>query len=100
MGNDLNFGDVIAGLKQGKRYARRGWHGMSMFVFYVPSDVPSSNAPHGKVLGDDQVISKRRDFLMMRTSDGDIVPWVASQSDILECDWEEVVMPFDEGVHR
>jgi hypothetical protein len=38
MQKDLNFGQAIEALKQGKRVARQGWNGKGMFIFMRPAD--------------------------------------------------------------
>ena len=35
MNEQLNFGQAIEALKQGKRVARQGWNGKSMFLFLL-----------------------------------------------------------------
>lgn len=67
-----DFGWALAALRDGKRVAREGWNGRGMWVaLQVPDE-------HSKM---------RRPYLFMRPVDGDLVPWVASQSDLLATDW-------------
>lgn len=35
---DLDFGQAIYFLKQGKKLAREGWNGKGMFLYYVPAN--------------------------------------------------------------
>ena len=35
MSENLNFGQAIEALKQGKRIARQGWNGKGMFLFLL-----------------------------------------------------------------
>ena len=68
----MDFGQALALLRQGQRVTRRGWNGAGMWVaLQVPDE-------HSKM---------RRPYLYMRPVDGDLVPWVASQSDLLATDW-------------
>lgn len=85
----MNFGDALAALKQGKRVARHGWNGKGMFLYYVPAAAyPAHRNSNGTMQGlfpDDMV--PYRAYVAMKTAQDDVVPWVASQSDILEDDW-------------
>jgi hypothetical protein len=71
----MDFGQALLELKDGVRVARDGWNGKDM---YVELQVP------------DEQSKMRRPYLFMRPVDGDLVPWVASQSDILADDWVSV----------
>ena len=33
--NEMNFGEAIIALKQGKKVARKGWNGKGMFLYLV-----------------------------------------------------------------
>jgi len=83
----MDFGDVLKLLKIGKLVARSGWNGKGMYIFLgtnVSYDVPVAirekmSWPH--VL----------DCIVMRTANGDMCPgWLASQTDMLAEDWQEV----------
>lgn len=67
-----DFGSALAALKVGERVARDGWNGRGM---YVEMQKPDENS------------KMRRPYLYMSPVDGDLVPWVASQSDLLADDW-------------
>lgn len=71
----MDFGEALAELRAGARVARSGWNGRGM---YVELQVPDENS------------KMRRPYLFMRPVDGDLVPWVASQSDLLADDWAVV----------
>lgn len=68
----FDFGTALNLLKAGRRVSRKGWNGKDM---YVQMQVPDE---HSKM---------RRPYLYMRPVDGELVPWVASQSDLLAEDW-------------
>lgn len=71
----MDFEDALSNLKHGYRMARAGWNGKNMWVaLQVPDE-------HSKM---------RRPYIYMSPIDGDLVPWVASQSDLLAGDWEVV----------
>jgi len=84
------FETVIVGLKQRKRFARAGWNGRNMFIFLVPGSTFEVNRePLLSILGHGTQVDYRS-HIDMRAANGEIVPWVASQSDLLEDDWVEV----------
>lgn len=87
----MNFGNVITGLKEGSRFARKGWNGKGMFIFLVNgSRFNVSREPLLSILGEGTEVNYHP-HIDMRTADGTIVPWVASQSDMLAEDWVRVL---------
>lgn len=85
----ISFGKAVEALKQGKKVSRINWNGKGMYVYYVPaSSYPAQRNTQGTMLGvfsNDMV--PYRDYLAMKTVNDEVVPWVASQSDILSDDW-------------
>lgn len=84
------FGFALDALRSGGRVARRGWNGRGMFLFYMPGypeGVPcnANTAQAMKIEQGTTVVVLP--YLAMRTVDGSIVPWLASQTDILGRDW-------------
>lgn len=82
----LTFGQAIELLKQGKRVCRSGWNGAKMFLRLVQCD-------HYELL-DDKIPEFKRGpewnllpFIMMKTAQDTLVPWLASQTDMLSEDW-------------
>lgn len=78
----LTFGLAIEAIKQGERVARAGWNGKGMWIEHVHEDsydIFTSGSAGSLPL---------RAFIAMKTADDQIVPWVASQTDILAEDWE------------
>jgi len=112
MTENLNFGNAIEALKEGKRVARNGWNGKDMFVFMRPADELHIDMVIDKVKSlpqsvkdfyqqdvsddngnrifpadeDDKI--KFTAYLCLKAADGTIVNgWLASQSDMLAEDW-------------
>lgn len=85
------FSTALDMVKSGKRVARSGWNGKGMFIFLVPGSTFEVNRP--PLLGIYPAGTKinYHPHIDMRTADGMIVPWLASQTDILASDWEEVL---------
>lgn len=83
----MKFSEALEFAKQGHRISREGWNGKGMFVFMVNGDAikQAVHEAYGDPTKDGYDV---RDFLMMFTAQSDLVPWVASQSDILADDWE------------
>lgn len=82
-----DFGEAVNLLKRGYKVARKNWNGKGMFVYYVP---PGTYAPCTRIA--QQLVNKDglvgyRDYIALKTVDGLVVPWVASQTDILAEDW-------------
>lgn len=87
MGNFYDFGEAIAFLKQGKRVARAGWNGKGMFIFLVPGSTFIVNrAPLLGIYPEGTEINYHA-HIDMKTADNQIVPWLASQTDLLAEDW-------------
>ncbi|RKY41402.1 MAG: DUF2829 domain-containing protein [Candidatus Makaraimicrobium thalassicum] len=80
----MDFGDVIRALKNGRRCARKGWNGRGIFIeLQVPDEHSKMSSPYIYI-----------DTTGLRTENPDaplsLVPWLASQTDMLSEDWEMV----------
>ncbi len=83
----IDFGAAVAALKSGKKVSRAGWNGKGMFLFLVPgSTFQVSRAPLLGIYPEGTTINYCS-HIDMRTADGKIVPWLASQTDVLAEDW-------------
>ena len=111
MNKNLNLGQAIEALKQGKRVARQGWNGKDMFIFMRPADelhvafvakyiksLPQSVKDYyyqdcvdenGNLLDlEKNDVVKFTAYLCLKAADGTIVNgWLATQTDILSEDW-------------
>lgn len=86
----MNFSDALTAIKQGHRVAREGWNGKGMFVFLVPGSVFKVNRePLLSILGEGTEV-QYHGHIDMKTAQGYIVPWLASQADLLADDWSIV----------
>lgn len=70
----MDFGQALSYLKSGRRISRAGWNGRGQ---YLELQVPDSNS------------KMQRPYIYISPVDGALVPWVASQSDLLADDWEQ-----------
>jgi len=83
----MNFGQALEQLKIGNRVARSGWNGKDMFLFFVPgSKFTVNRAPLLGIYPEGTEISYRA-HVDMKTAQGDVVPWLCSQTDMLAEDW-------------
>lgn len=71
----MDFSLALETIKAGRRAQRRGWNGT---VMWIALQTPS---------GDSKMTQP---YLYGKTLDGGLVPWVASQTDILADDWTVV----------
>ena len=86
----MNFGNAIAAMKQGLSVRRKGWNGKKMFVFLVNgSKFKVNRAPLLGIYPEGTEINYQP-HIDMKTADGSIVPWLASQTDMLAEDWEDI----------
>ena len=86
----MDFGDAIRAMKTGAKVARADWNGKSMFVFLVSGSTFEVNrAPLLDIYPAGTTINYHA-HIDMCTADSTIVPWLASQTDVLAEDWELV----------
>jgi hypothetical protein len=83
----LVFGDAIHYLKQGRKVARQGWNGKGMFLFLVDGSTFKVNRPPLLGIYEEGTEVKYHAHIDMKTADGQVVPWSASQTDMLSSDW-------------
>lgn len=69
---EVDFGKALEFLKKGLAVARKGWNGKGMFIMLQQ---PSENS---KML---------QPYIYISPVGGQLVPWVASQADLLAEDW-------------
>jgi len=81
----VSMGDAIVLLKEGHKVARKGWNGKGMFLYYVPENIYPAQTEVAKAAFGPYV--SYRAYIAIKSVDGDVVPWVASQSDLLAEDW-------------
>jgi hypothetical protein len=83
----MTFSAALREVKQGQRVARSGWNGKGMFLFLVDgSKFIVNREPLKSILGAGTEVNYCP-HIDMKTADGKIVPWVASQTDLLASDW-------------
>jgi hypothetical protein len=89
VGEGLTFGEALEALKVGKKVARSGWNGKGMYLYLVgPGRYPPST-PAGEAIAATQSdhLVPYAPYIAMKTAQDYVVPWLASQTDILGEDW-------------
>lgn len=76
--NAFSFGDALIIMKRGGKLARHGWNGQGM---HIEIQNPDANS------------KMQSPYVFMRSLGGNLVPWVASQTDLLSEDWFEIKTP-------
>jgi len=71
----MDIGEAVDVLSSGKRVARENWNGKKM---WIELQVPDKNS------------KMTLPYICMKTVQGDLVPWLASQTGILAKDCEIV----------
>ena len=89
-GKSMDFGQALHYIKLGFSVARKGWNGKGMFIFLVQgSQFKVNRKPLLGIFPEGTEVDYQA-HIDMRTADGSIVPWLASQTDMLAEDWEIV----------
>ena len=71
-GVPLTFSSALFEMKEGNKLARMGWNGKGMYIeLQTPTKDSKMTLP----------------YIFMKTAQGDLVPWLASQTDLLAEDW-------------
>ena len=71
MANEIGW--AINALREGEQVRRSGWNGKGMWLeLQTPDENSKMTLP----------------YVFMSTAQGDLVPWLCSQTDLLAVDWE------------
>ena len=80
----MNFGLALEELKDGNKVARKGWNGKGIFIeLQTPTELSKMTSPYIFI----NTIGLQTDNEAAPKS---LVPWLASQTDMLADDWEIV----------
>lgn len=83
----MGFEEALKALKSGLLIQRLGWNGKDMYLYLVNGSEFEVNRPPLNRIMPDGTHVKYRAHIDMKTADGSCVPWLASQSDLLDEDW-------------
>lgn len=82
----MNFSDALNRLKEGAKVGREGWNGKGMFLYYVPAASYAAKTEIAKEYFGEKVPYGA--YIAIKTAQENVVPWLASQTDLLADDWE------------
>ena len=84
----VSLGQAVDLMKNGAyKVARKGWNGKGMFLYYVPANAyPAATPAAKKEFGENGLVPYSA-YIAMKTATGEVVPWLASQTDLLADDW-------------
>jgi hypothetical protein len=89
---NVSFSYALYAVKAGKRICRAGWNGKGMWLAYSPGNKVEPGKLWSPAAAAWSLTRKEPvevlPYLIMKTADDKIVPWLASQTDILATDWE------------
>lgn len=86
----LTFGLAIEAMRKGHKVSRSGWNGKGMFLFLVPGSNFKVNRPPLLGIYSEGTPIEYQPHIDMKTAQDTVVPWLASQSDMLANDWQIV----------
>ena len=81
----VTFGDALALLKAGHRVQRAGWNGKGMYLLLIKGQAITASI--NDCYGNPAEALPVLDAIYMKTADNKLVPWLASQTDMLSEDW-------------
>jgi len=84
----MDFGEAVRALKAGSKVAREGWNGKGMFLFLVPGSTFTVNRPPLLGIYPEGTSVNYHAHIDMKTAQDTVVPWLASQTDVLAEDWQ------------
>lgn len=82
----MDFGAALIALRGGHRVARSGWNGKGMFIYLVPAGNYFPTTSVAKAYFGGQLVPYKP-YIAMKTVDEEVVPWLASQTDLLAEDY-------------
>lgn len=80
--NLFNFSEALKYLKRGMKVCRRGWNGKDQYLVYID---PYNNVQFDLIETDP--LGTFYPYIAIKTNYNAIVPWLASQTDMLAEDW-------------
>lgn len=95
----MDFGTAIDAMKDKRKVARKGWNWKGMFLYYVPAGAYAPCTDIAKSIVNEDGLVEYGAYIAMKTAQGNVVPWLASQTDMLAEDWmivEQIKLIFDE----
>lgn len=77
----MNFGEALEALKAGKKVARAGWNGKGIYIeLQMPDQHSKMTLPYIYIVTNGLITDNPK-------APKGVVPWLASQTDMLAEDW-------------
>jgi len=76
--DEMTFGLAVESMKLNYRACRKGWNGKGMWLRIVVPGGDKKKCDMGM---------ENLPYIEMKTADNKLVPWLASQTDVLAEDW-------------
>lgn len=86
---EMSFGAALElmktpnGVLKGYKVARSGWNGKGMCLMLIH---PTANDQYS-IIEKDGIAGTLAPYIAMKTADNQLVPWLASQTDVIAEDW-------------
>lgn len=86
----MSFGFAIDAMRLEQKVARSGWNGKGMYLYLVPENRYAPTTEAGQAIADNHPdgLVPYGAYIAMKTAQDNVVPWLASQTDVLATDWE------------
>ena len=84
----MNFGEALQATYDGKKIQRSGWNGKGMYLYHVPAQSYPAVTEIAKSEFGEMVPYGA--YTVMKIAQNNVVPWLASQTDIHATDWQIV----------
>lgn len=81
----MRIGEAVEAMEAGERVARAGWNGKGMWLYHVPENSYPAMTEAARVAFGDVVPYGA--YIAMKTAQGNVVPWLCSQTDLLADDY-------------
>jgi hypothetical protein len=85
----MDFGEALDAVRDGLAVYRTGWNANGQYVYLVPaaSYPPQTDVAKAEFGGEDVPYGA---YLAIKTVQHNVVPWLASQTDLLAEDWQVI----------
>lgn len=93
---ERTFSWALQQLTDGKAVQRSGWNGKGMFLYHVPGNTYRAETEIARSYFGENV--PYGPYIAMKTAQGNVVPWLASQTDLLAQDWEIFTVQVPENI--
>jgi hypothetical protein len=80
----MDYGSALTAMRNGACVARSGWNGKAMWIARCSISQGRFPSPSGDIDAD------FLPFTVMRTAQGQFIPWLCSQADADAMDWQIV----------